>query len=45
MSTGDQIISTLVSSLFDIFVAVILGSFNAVVLPILQSIPGLFGIS
>lgn len=44
MSTGDQIISTLVSSFFDVFVAVVLGAFNAVLIPILQAIPGWFGI-
>lgn len=44
MSTGDQVISALVSSFFDVFVAVVLGAFNAVVLPVLQAIPGLLGI-
>jgi hypothetical protein len=45
MSTGDQFISALVSSFFDIVVAVMLGVFNAVVLPLLQAIPGMLGIS
>ncbi|MCB9851969.1 MAG: hypothetical protein H6819_02645 [Phycisphaerales bacterium] len=44
MSTGDQIVSALVSSFFDVFVAVVLGAFEAVLLPILQAIPGIFGI-
>ncbi len=45
MSTGDQIISALVSSFFDVFVAIVLGAFNAVALPILQAIPAIFGIT
>ncbi|HPF37748.1 MAG TPA: hypothetical protein P5081_22170 [Phycisphaerae bacterium] len=45
MSTGDQFVAALISSMFDVFTAVLLGAFNAVVLPILQAVPGFFGIS
>jgi len=44
VSTGEQIISAFVSSFFEVFVAVFLGAFNAVLLPILQGIPALFGL-
>lgn len=44
MSPGDQIIAAFISSFFDVFVAVLLGAFEAVVVPILNAVPALFGI-
>ncbi|MCB9854122.1 MAG: hypothetical protein H6818_00435 [Phycisphaerales bacterium] len=44
MSPGDQFIAALISSFFDVFVAVMLGAFNAVIVPILEALPGIFGI-
>lgn len=44
MSPGDQFIAALISSLFDVFVAVVLGAFEAVIVPILEALPGIFGI-
>lgn len=44
MSTGDQIVEALIASFFDVFVSILLASFDAIVLPILQSMPGLLGI-
>ncbi|HPF41128.1 MAG TPA: hypothetical protein P5081_18010 [Phycisphaerae bacterium] len=44
MSPGDQIIAAFISSFFDVFVAVLLGAFEAVVVPILGALPGVFGI-
>ncbi len=41
MSTGDQFIAALISSVFDILVAVMLGAFNSILLPLLQSIFGI----
>ena len=42
MSTGDQFIAALISSFFDIFVAIMLGVFNSILLPFIQS---LFGVT
>lgn len=44
MPLFQDFVEALIESVFDIFVAVVLGVFNAVLLPVLEAIPGLFGI-
>ncbi|MCB9854094.1 MAG: hypothetical protein H6818_00285 [Phycisphaerales bacterium] len=44
MSTGSQIFSSVVTTLFDTLIAIFLTIFNAVALPFFQAIPGFFGI-
>lgn len=44
VSTGSQIFSSVVTTLFDTLIAIFLTIFNAVALPFFQAIPGFFGI-